>query len=168
MWTDEEITEQTKRITMTHEERRRREEEAGEDPFVMLGKMVKVASKHIWRKVSQKDMSKYTAKAKAKDERGGNSLPGHDDKNDHAEETRDEDESRPSPVAPGDISSTVECRRVLATISSNGEPGQMEHDEDDHLSEVGQTETIVEGHTKYSWVTGKSEELERSNSAVRP
>jgi hypothetical protein len=32
----------------------------------------------------------------------------------------------------------------------------MEHHDDDQLSDVGQTETIVEGHTKYSWVALKT------------
>lgn len=156
MWTNEEIAEQRKRINMTPEERRQREEEAGDDPLALLGKMVKVASKHIWKKVSQTDLSKY--KAKAADEKGGDSGPENGEKNVH-KETGDEDERA---VAPGDTSATAGSRRVLATISSNGELGQTEHEEDEHLSKVGQTETTVEGHTKYSWVTGKSKEPERS------
>jgi hypothetical protein len=156
MWTDEEIAEQHQRIHMTSEEKRRREEETGEDPFAVLGKMVKVASKHLWRKVSQKDL---LSKQKAKDETGGDPEPNHDEENGYGENTDETESPRP---APGDISPTDEPRRVLATISSNGESGQMEHHDDDHLLDVGQTETIVEGHSKYSWVKGNREELDRT------
>ena len=41
----------------------------------------------------------------------------------------------------------------------------MNHDDGYYLSRVGQTETIVEGHTKYSWLAEKYGELEQSASA---
>jgi len=141
MWTDEETAEHRMRIRMTAEERRQREEEAGEDPFVILGKMVKVASQHIWKKVSQK--------TNGKDETGD--LKQHDEEN----EGGDTEAESPRSMA-GDIPPCDEPRRILATIHSNGKSGQMEHHDNDQFSDVGQTETIVEGHTKYSWVAPKT------------
>lgn len=151
LWTAEEIAEQRQRIHMSAEERRRREEE---DPFVVLGKMVKVASKHIWRKVSNKDLSKQS-KQKVKEE------TKHDEEN---EDDGDEEAEWPRPV-PEYISPTSESLQALTTVLSNGESGQMEHRDDDPLLDVGQTTTVVEGHTKYSWMKEKSEELERPTSA---
>ena len=146
MWTDEEIAEQHERIRMTDEQRRGRGEETGEDPFVMLGKMVKVASQHIWKRVSQKTNGKGET---------GESALKHDEENEG-----DADAELESPRSmTGDISPSDEPRRILATIHSNGKFGQMSHHDDDQFSNVGQTETIVEGHTKYSWIA-----LERSAS----
>ena len=152
MWTDEEVADHRRRFQVTAEEGTQREEEAGEDPFVVLGKLVKVASKHIWRKVSQKDLSK---KAK-RDEFTG--VPEHEENEQHDGGVNNKQGAESPQTGQGDISSPItEPRRIL-----DGESGQTKHHGDDHLSDVGQTETIVEGHTKYSWVEGQREELERS------
>ncbi|KAF8891359.1 hypothetical protein BD779DRAFT_199139 [Infundibulicybe gibba] len=49
MWTDEETR------AVSHRQPRRQSDEELEDPFVALGKMVKGASKQLWRKVSNKE-----------------------------------------------------------------------------------------------------------------
>lgn len=148
MWTDEEIAEQHERIRMTAEDRRRRPEEAEEDPFVMLGKMVKVASQHIWKRVSQK--------TNEKDKTDDLDL-NYDEEN---EDDGDSTEAASPRFMTGDISPSDKPRRILATIHSNGKSEQLEHHDDDQFLDVGQTETIVEGHTKHSWVA-----LKRSTSA---
>jgi len=58
MWTEEEL-EQQRQAAMAEGRRRHYQhhflaEEEEEDPFLVLGKMVKVAGKSIWRKVAHK------------------------------------------------------------------------------------------------------------------
>lgn len=142
MWTDEELAEQ-QRVAI---ERRRLEEEDGEDPFVTLGKLVKVASKSIWRKVSQKDLSK---KRKADEE---------------AEAEQKKSASLDGKVEPSEVH--TESREILGTITQNGDDRTLgvETDKEKRFLTVGQTETIVEGHTKYSWINGSLEGSERDST----
>ncbi|KAF9469441.1 hypothetical protein BDZ94DRAFT_1244473 [Collybia nuda] len=140
MWTDEELAEQQR---VAYAERMKLEEEEGEDPFVALGKMVKVASKNIWRKVSQKDLSKK----RKKDE---------------------ETEQKKSVSADGTVESADAPRETLGEIVQNGDDHTVGAvlDEEERFLTVGQTETIVEGHTKYSWVTGSLEGSERDSTTT--
>ncbi|RDB22292.1 hypothetical protein Hypma_010622 [Hypsizygus marmoreus] len=171
MWTDEELDKQ--RILQVAETRRRRPREEGdveevdevgdvEDPFLALGKIVKVASRTIWRKVSHKELS---SKQKAKEARGKGDGEG-EGKNSLPPTPASENpapESLPPPVE------IIEERHVLATITSNGEdvPGNKDAVEGELLLSVSQTETIVEGHTKYSWANDKTEDGAATTSNFR-
>jgi hypothetical protein len=143
MWTDEELAEQQQ--AAIQERRRQEEEDEAEDPFLVLGKMVKVASKNIWRKVSQKDLSKKRKKDEEEDKKKATTV---------AERNADIHPDVPT-----------EPRAVLATITQNGDPLVTEAEEEERFLTVGQTETIVEGHTKYSWVNGSLDSSERTPTA---
>lgn len=142
MWTNEELEEHQ---PVQANVRSTQETGGGEDgdPLLAFGKMVKVAGKSIWKKVSNKDLSKQ--KEKRTNEKSSASPVT-------ITENGEPEPEQATPVI-------TEQHHALATITTNIKdvPGSNEDDADQFLS-VGQTETIVEGHTKYSWVNGKTEE----------
>ncbi|KAF8077635.1 hypothetical protein FPV67DRAFT_1462469 [Lyophyllum atratum] len=154
MWTEEEI-EQQREIAMQEGRRRHYQhhyvdEDEGEmdDPFVAFGRMVKVAGKSIWRKVSHKDLAR-TQKEGGKGVQEGEGKKGIDG--------GEGDENRTG----ADVLALTsgEQRHVLATIGQNGEDVSDSKDSDEeHFRTIGQTETIREGHTKYTWITEGTDE----------
>jgi hypothetical protein len=151
MWTDEELQKHRKAV-MNGE----RDYDEDDDPFLVLGKLMKDAGKTLWKKVSNKEL-----------------------KGKIAEEC--------SPEAPKDASSPVE--KPTSRPPVDGEPWMVltvtevptEKDvhvlpdtadtttsdvqEDDYDPKLG-TQTIVEGHTKYSWIKGKEDELAERQAKV--
>lgn len=146
MWTDEELEQQ--RLDQDAKKKRTSlDGEEGTDPFLALGKIVKGAGKSIWRKVSNKDLSKQTKEQT--DENGKKSTSSSVGARDSSEIP----ESAPT------IPEPPEERIILAPIIPNGDnTSENDEESDERFLSVGQTETIVEGHTKYSWVNGKEED----------
>ncbi|KAJ7772959.1 hypothetical protein DFH07DRAFT_952931 [Mycena maculata] len=120
MWTDEEVERHTQRILAEHGSPRA--ESDVDDPFLMLGKMVKGAGRQLWRKVSNK-------KPVEGDEGGGNRAV----------------------VGAVVIAERVVLAPISGDNTSTQEEGGVWEEEvgDRFPLNVGQTETIVEG--QYSW-----------------
>lgn len=117
-----------------------------DDPFLVLGRLVKGASKQLWRKVSHKDREGKDKDGKKRGEVEVKSpteaLSGDD-------------------AGPKALGVAAQSRPVLTTISQNVEDQKentptKEEDEEgreeigDNFSNVGQTETFLEGREQYS------------------
>jgi len=134
---DEELDQHTKLRTM-----RDGQDDVMDDPFLAIGRAVKDASKQLWRKVSRSNLVKQT-------DTNVQSSHGEQDKlnkKDTLDESADTPSASSAPQDPWD-----------GTVPSNSESpsNHEEHPEwqDDIKNgfplEFGQTETIIEGRTKY-------------------
>ncbi|KAG6907081.1 hypothetical protein DXG01_010653 [Tephrocybe rancida] len=165
MWTEEEL-EQQRELAMNEGQRRHSqhhllsdEEDAMDDPFLALGRMVKVAGKSIWRKVSNKDLSKQNKKEKEKGTKE-EELKDQEEKEvegKSSEESADgtsaeeeEEEEEPTPL---------EKQRYVRPPTPPKSDDSEDKDEDgseEGFRTIGQTETIREGDAKYVWITAGS------------
>lgn len=184
MWTDEELAQRGGSQLQV------RDEEELEDPFLMFGRMVKGAGKQLWRKVSHKDIQKE----KEKDEKGKESTkvgeegdkeedgpaPGKKEKEAETRRSGSQDlgTAEGGSSADTDPAQPQGVETPILRRSTEDPPGRTDDVEQQNNGgegrvweeEVGQTETIVEGHTKYSWASsveipprpqGKRRALER-------
>ena len=130
-----------------HHQRRRQVDEG--DPLHALGRVVKVAGKTLWKRVSNKDVAAAAAAA--------TSIPKS-----KADSKGQEDSKTGSPTSTNPcLPSTL--RPILGSITSNvddhhGEEEGVIWEEEIGNSfpcDIGQTETIVEGRAVYSRSTNK-------------
>lgn len=123
-------------------------QQVDEDPLQALGRFVKVASKTLWKRVSNKDVAAAAATAA--------SLPQEDSKT----------------GSPTSTKSPSTLRPILGSItSSNVDDHHVEEEEgvvweeeigDSFPGDISQTETIIEGRAIYSRLTSKVEVVSRS------
>ncbi|KAF8163672.1 hypothetical protein B0H34DRAFT_795351 [Crassisporium funariophilum] len=200
MWTDEEMEEQRRRheaLAARHAQysataaalaaredeqeddeddkrsgKKRGDDEDVDDPFLVLGRMMKGAGKTFWRKVSNKDMAAAAAAGRGKEDlerhtRKSNLRSASPMRVTSGSPANDEQETLPTP------------RPILATITSNSnieyheeareaEEGGVWEEEIGHSFplNVSQTETVIEGRAIYSMPTSKGEALSKQPPSV--
>jgi hypothetical protein len=138
MWTEEEVEEHMKRYGNGNGYEEEGVEDV-EDPFLVLGRMVKGASKSIWRRVSG----------------------GHQGKKGVKQQGVLEDEQQQQQAAGPGVEQNLEQRRE---VDGSGTDRVGEDSENESVSlTVDQTETIVEGTVQLSWI--QPEELGLSISS---
>ncbi|KAG6815179.1 hypothetical protein H0H93_010656 [Arthromyces matolae] len=153
MWTPEELEKQ-REIAMREGRRRVNhhhlvsEEEGAEDPFLALGKMVKVAGQSIWRKVSSKEVPKRDLKA-VLEKSGERSRKENKPTTASVENSMEEQESVLEPRTSTD-----------SVIDEMDVDVDMEEDDDEYRT-ISQTETIRDADAKFVWMTEETDESDQ-------
>ncbi|TFK30256.1 hypothetical protein FA15DRAFT_699799 [Coprinopsis marcescibilis] len=172
-WTAEELAQARMRQVADAMEKERERTEArysaenDEDPFMVFGRLVKGASKQIWRKVAKKDRNqqegdKEKDKSSEEDKENENASNGLQSDNPFSNQTEPSEAHKPEdqngpPRLPSPPRDTDPQFNTLLEPSSGPSPEHKEPrktfwgdgPQSDFLREVGQTETIVEGKPKY-------------------
>ncbi|TFK36347.1 hypothetical protein BDQ12DRAFT_686771 [Crucibulum laeve] len=146
MWTEEELEQQRLKQDKMNEKK----EGDVEDPFVALGRMMKGAGKTLWRRMSQKELSKTRAMEEEKEKNSDESGERHSS----LEDSEGPKQEKPLSTAKDP------SRTVLAPLFSNGEETEHKVEEEGRVWEeeiddrfplnIGQTETIIEGRGLYT------------------
>jgi len=144
-----------------HHRRTKSSEQVDEDPLQVLGRIVKVAGKTLWKQVSNKDVAAAAAAAATSMPKPRVDSKGQED---YKAGSPTSTEAYPPPT----------LRPILGSITSN-----LTSNVDDHHTEeeglvweeeignsfpldISQTETIIEGRAVYSRSTSKVEVVSRS------
>ncbi|EAU88695.1 hypothetical protein CC1G_01068 [Coprinopsis cinerea okayama7 len=168
MWTEEELAEARARqvAAAMEKERQRREQKANaqdddEDPFMVFGRLVKGASKQIWKKVAKKESKKDIGeKDREGDEKDGEGKEKSSE--DSGEVKRSGDGSAPpTPIALQQSDSLGDQGRPprLRSILNNSTPHVTDEPEEEgrvweeeigqeFLLSIGQTEAMIESRTQ--------------------
>ncbi|KAJ7171950.1 hypothetical protein C8R46DRAFT_1084321, partial [Mycena filopes] len=159
MWTDEEVQRHTAAIlaeragqTPTSTNPRG---DGDDDPFMTLGRLMKGAGKQFWRKVQHKKPGEGPGEGEKDKEK--------EREKDSKEKTSGEENQRP-PNGTGNGVVFAERERLVLPTSISGVGGADSEEErggvweeavDDRFLSVSQTETIVEGQSRYSWTAAQ-------------
>jgi len=139
-----------------HQCRTKNREQVDEDPLQALGRIVKVASKTLWKQVSNKDVPAAAAAA-------ATSMPNP------MVDSKGKEDSETGSWTSIEVSPPPTLRPILGSISSNLTSNAADHHVDEEglvwEEEIGnsfpldisQTETIIEGRAVYSRSTSKVE-----------
>ena len=142
------------------------------DPFQVFGRMVKVAGKTLWRRVSHKDMAVTTASTKPKE----GSLDGGNRYAQTGSPTLTKAPRLPPPVLRpilgtiiSNTTSHVGVTKVVEEREEDEEEGRVWEEEIQGFPlNVSQTETIIEGRAVYSRLTSKVEVLNNKSPLPTP
>ncbi|PFH51710.1 hypothetical protein AMATHDRAFT_46882 [Amanita thiersii Skay4041] len=189
MWTEEELEQQKarmekawekekgKRQYYVHEEEESVEEGSVEDPLVVLGRLMKVAGKNIWRKVSKGD-GKDATTAGLNEERkqmdDGIDGPKGDDRDEKASE--ESDRGPPERSSSSSLSSMKDCTttfgRDQVVVGDRGEDGrsweEIERGKDlPVVDSVDRSETAMATRKKKLWNRVRTESKPKPVSLFR-
>jgi len=150
MWTDEEMEQQARRSSG------QREYTEDDDPFLVLGKLVKDAGRQLWKKMSNKDLKSkgQNGPQESTDVPPVPAIPPTSEDGTLAESAVSSAAQASSSQDTDKDSWTVLEHTIPQT---NDEVEVSEKKEDDYDPAFG-TQTIVDGRAKYSWPEDKANE----------